>query len=142
MKKRDRRFNQKITTLGDPITVSVSKTENPERREHGYFLDGNIVIGEHVPEPLKHTVFMHEVLHMVDQQLVGMGVTKRQIPHDWIINASPLLVAFLVESGFWKNGPTMKELDTAMRSEWRKDQRRQRKGARPRTPQATTKGGG
>lgn len=137
MKKRDRRFNQKITTLGAPLTVSV-KPMDPERHEHGYFLDGDIVIGEHVPEPLKHTVFMHEVLHMVDQQMVGLGITKRQLPHVWIINASAYLVAFLIEAGFWKDGPTLKELDVAMRSEQRKDQRRRRKGARP--PQARKEG--
>jgi hypothetical protein len=117
----DTRFGQTIKTLGEPVTISVGKTSSDETGSddgHGYYdpTTGAIVIGDHVPDPLRHVVFMHEVLHLVDLQLKGMGITKRCIPHEWIINASPLLVAFLIESGFWRNGPTLRELDKAMRA--------------------------
>ncbi len=129
MKKRDRRFNQKILTMGAPLSIETAHLARPRDDEHlhGYFVGGKIVIGDHVPEPLKHTVFMHELLHAVDEQVQGVGVTRRAISHDWIINASPLIVAFLIEAGFWKDGPTLRELDKAMRNERRKDGRSRRR---------------
>jgi hypothetical protein len=112
----DPRFNQTITGLGAPITIETRALDE-SKNDHGFFLDGTIVIGEHVPEPLKHTVFMHEALHLVDQQLVGLGVTKRQLPHAWITEGAPLLTMLLIAAGFWKDGPPLKELISVGRRE-------------------------
>lgn len=131
-------YNQKVSGLGAPISISIEKL-NPDASEHGYFLGGRIVIGDHVPQALRPVILVHEMLHMVDQQIVGMGIQKRQIPHDWIINVSPLIAAFLIQAGFWKGGPTLKQLDTAMRAEMLKDRRAGQRRARQRAAKRRAK---
>ncbi len=123
--KNDPRFMQSVKGLGEPIGIALGDIRGG-RDGHGYYdpAEMSITIGEHVPLPLRHVILLHEALHLVDHQLIGAGVTKRQIPHEFINQGSPLLLAFLTQAGFWKNGPTLRELDTAMRAEQRKDLRR------------------
>ena len=129
--KNDPRFIQTVKGLGEPITIALGDIRSG-RDAHGYYDPSTmgITIGEHVPAPLRHVILLHEAMHLVDAQLIGAGVTKRQIPHEYINCGAPLLLAFLTQAGFWRNGPTLRELDTAMRAEHRKDVRRaaQRQG--------------
>lgn len=135
-RKVDRRFFQTVKGLGAPIKITVEPMR-PDAREHGYYVAGRIAIGEHVPDALKPSILVHELLHMVDEQMQGLKITKRPIPHAWIINASPLILAFLVQAGFWKDGPTLAEMNKAMLTEMKKDKRLRLKKKR-RTPHPPT----
>jgi hypothetical protein len=95
---------------------SVEIREGPTK-ELGHWdpKKGEIVIRPNQPEPGKHVVLMHELLHMVDDLLVQQGITKRRMPHDWITHAAPNLVGLLAAAGLYR-GVTPRQFQRFVRS--------------------------
>jgi hypothetical protein len=104
-----------IRELGDPITI-VEEPVGEGWGRLGYFDErtGRIVIGSEQPEPGKHIVLLHELLHLVDATMRQAGVTKRRADHRWIESAAPNLLALLVLSGLY-TGISREELLAFMR---------------------------
>jgi hypothetical protein len=86
-----------IEALGDTITIEQKKTDSI-----GHTDGLNIVIDPDQPKVGKHVTLIHELLHVVDDQMIGIGYTKRRISHHWIKGAAINLLALLVYSGVYK----------------------------------------
>jgi hypothetical protein len=102
----------RITALGDPITIR-------EGRVPGGGLGachtgtGEILIDPDQPEVGKHVTLLHELLHLVDEQMRRCGITRRRIDHRWVESAAPNLLALLVFAGLYR-GVSTKDLAAFM----------------------------
>ena len=92
-----------IDGLGDPIRV----VEGDASGGLGYWDPGTgtIVIDKEQPEPGKHVVLLHELMHLTETMLLQSGLIKTEVDHGWITMMAPNLLLLLVKSGMYTGVP-------------------------------------
>lgn len=50
----------------------------------------------------KNITLLHEIIHATDDAMIGAGIRKKRISHNWIENASMNLLLFFVLAGLWR----------------------------------------
>lgn len=116
------RYRRKFTVPG--LTVTVREVNISRNEDFGYLNFGyveatgkascRITIDKSLPEVLKPIVLLHEILHIVDDSLHLLKITRRPIPHKWIIGGAPRLAILLAASGAF-HGLSKKQVAAGLR---------------------------
>ena len=106
-----------ISGFGDPVTVKEVDLDG----NLGCWDEktGTIMVDKDSPEPGKHIVLIHEILHLAETALIQGGIIKDRIDHEFISNAAPMLLWSFVESGYY-TGVSKEELGCFMEDELEK----------------------
>jgi hypothetical protein len=76
---------------------------------------GRIVIKKKQPKAGKHSILLHELIHLVAEHLKDEGIIKRQPDENFVTHLAGGLFPMLVFSGLWK-GVSKKEMKKFLRS--------------------------
>lgn len=81
--------------------AALAVVQRPVEGAHGFLNAhaGEIVIDPDQPEPEKWIILFHELLHMVEANLLESGIIRRHVTHDFITHAAPLMFGTLAMSG-------------------------------------------
>lgn len=99
--KKLRSFPKKVKIFGETIFIREEVLEG----RLGYFRPGANTICIHKDQPWegKCIIFIHEMLHAVDELLIRHRGRKKRIEHLFITEASSAIFVFLVQMGIWKD---------------------------------------
>lgn len=87
-----------LTTLRvpgwEPIAVEIGPT-----KALGHFDEstGTIVVRDDQRGVEREIVLVHELLHAAETACINAGVIRRRVPHAFVENAAPILLALLAE---------------------------------------------
>lgn len=92
-----KKFPEKVNIFGADIYIREARLHGPLGR---FECDtGTIWIEEDQRWEGKCIIFIHEMLHAVNELLIQNGFCKRHIDHRFIEGASPAILAFLIQAG-------------------------------------------
>lgn len=84
------------------LTIRVGRPEGGCGLGHFDPAKREIVVSPNQPRAGMHVVLLHELLHAVDEAMVGAGVTRRRTSHRWIESAALNLLLALVTAGLYR----------------------------------------
>ena len=93
-----------LTPAGEEIPLRMADLKG---KGLGYWslTKKEIVIEDNQPDAGKLVILVHEMLHLIDDQLVAAGALKRRTQHGFIHNSALPLVGLLSLNGFLRLSP-------------------------------------